>query len=186
MKVLILDNFDSFTYNIQHYLESEGVQVEVCRAEKLTIQDLRAFDKIILSPGPGLPKDFPFMNDLLKTMSGLKPILGICLGMQAITEFVGGDIYNLNEVKHGVQEEIGRLGKSELLAGVDQRFDVGLYHSWACRLPENSGFQISAMSDSGVLMAFENNERKLYGVQFHPESVLTPSGKEILKNFLIT
>lgn len=184
MKVLILDNFDSFTYNIQHYLEEKDVQVDVCRSNDLTLEQIRNYDRIILSPGPGLPQEYPFMMKLLEMYSGLKPILGICLGMQAIVEFLGGTLYNLNEVKHGVQERVQQLNSSILFQNVPSSFQVGLYHSWACKLPENSHLIAAAVSENDVLMAVEDPKNKLFAVQFHPESVLTPEGKTILINFI--
>lgn len=184
MKVLILDNFDSFTYNIQHYLESEEVQVEVFRAAEISIEEVRNYDRIILSPGPGLPAEHPFMKQILEEFIGHKPILGVCLGMQAIVTYYGGELYNLNQVKHGIQEEIIKLGTSVLLRSISENFRVGLYHSWACRIKKEGELKQIAKSASGVLMAVESTKDRVFAVQFHPESVLTPEGKAILKNFV--
>lgn len=179
-QILLLDNFDSFTYNLEHYLIGLGNQVDVIR-NNVEISNLSEYDKIVLSPGPGLPEDAGGMMDILSRVEGKIPVLGVCLGMQAIALHLGGAIYNQDKVKHGVQENV-ICEKSVLFNGIPNLIQVGLYHSWAVKA--HSNYTISAKSESGVLMAIENVERKLYGVQFHPESVMTPNGKEILENFL--
>lgn len=146
--------------------------------ENLSLND---YDKIVLSPGPGLPAQAGGMMDLIAEADGKIPILGVCLGMQAIAEHLGGEIYNQEKVKHGVQEKIN-CGDSILFEGLPKKIEVGLYHSWAVR--EHSMYTVTAKSDADVLMAIENSEKKLYGVQFHPESVMTSEGREILSNFL--
>lgn len=184
MKILLIDNFDSFTFNLSHYLKALGVEVEVIRENEYTSDHQEGADRIVLSPGPGLPKDSAGMLKCLEDSIGRKPILGVCLGMQAIAEFTGGKLYNQNKVKHGVQEYIDQLGDSILFQKVPNRFQVGLYHSWAVELPFLSHFDVTAISSSGVIMAIESVKQKLFGVQFHPESIMTPNGKTILKNFL--
>ncbi len=179
-RILLLDNFDSFTYNLAHYLRNLNVEVDVVR-NNVPIQAVFQYDKIVLSPGPGLPNEAGNMMELLQEVDGKIPVLGVCLGMQAIALHLGGELYNLNDVKHGVQESVTVKGAS-LFEGVPSRIDVGLYHSWAVR--ENSNYEIIATSDSGVVMAIQNLERKLYGVQFHPESIMTPNGLNILENFV--
>ena len=179
-QILLLDNFDSFTYNLKHYLTNLGTQVTVIR-NNVEISNLCDFDKIVLSPGPGLPRDAGRMMSLIDEVGGSVPVLGVCLGMQAISLHLGGKIFNQENVKHGVQENV-HCGVSDLFNGLPNDINVGLYHSWAVK--EHSNYSVTARSDSNVIMAIENPERKLYGVQFHPESVMTPNGIEILRNFL--
>ncbi len=179
-QILLLDNFDSFTYNLKHYLMGLETQVHVVR-NNVEISNLSKYDKIILSPGPGLPEEAGCLMDLLQKAEGTIPVLGVCLGMQAIALHLGGEIYNQENVMHGVQENV-YCGVSELFSGLPNEIDVGLYHSWAVK--QHSNYSVTARSDSNVIMAMENTKLKLYGVQFHPESVMTPNGKNILRNFL--
>ncbi|MFK7785265.1 MAG: aminodeoxychorismate/anthranilate synthase component II [Crocinitomicaceae bacterium] len=179
-QILLLDNFDSFTYNLEHYLNGLGAQVNVVR-NNVPISDISLFDKIVLSPGPGLPEEAGFMLDIIERADGKIPVLGVCLGMQGIAVHLGGEIYNQQIVKHGVMEEID-CSDSHLFHGIPKRIEVGLYHSWAVK--DHANYTTTAKSSSGILMGIENVDRKLYGVQFHPESVMTPNGKDILKNFL--
>lgn len=184
MKILLLDNFDSFTYNLQHYLEVLGCEVETIRSNTYQKSYAEQFDRIILSPGPGLPNAAEGMLQCLQDFSGKKPILGVCLGMQAMCQLNGGELYNQKIVKHGMQEFIDKKGESLLLTGISSKFQVGLYHSWACKMEEINGWKNTSFSANGILMSFENKELMLFGVQFHPESILTPQGKQILANFL--
>ncbi len=178
--VLLLDNYDSFTYNLKHYISSLGCIVTVVRNDEFEM-DFSSFTHIILSPGPGLPKNAGVLMDVLKNINGDIPVLGICLGMQAIGEFLNGNLYNQLEVKHGVSEII-KTKNSLLFDNIKSEFEVGLYHSWA--LDDSGDYLITAKSISGVVMAIENSDLKMFGVQFHPESVLTECGKDILSNFL--
>ena len=139
------------------------------------------FDKIIISPGPGLPKDAGNIMDIIASVAGKIPVLGVCLGMQAIAEYLGGSLFNQSIVKHGVEEEIN-LTNHPLFDNLSDRINVGLYHSWA--VSGNGDYRTIATSDSGTIMAIVNEEQKMYGVQFHPESVMTPNGAQILQNFL--
>ena len=180
-RILLLDNYDSFTYNLAHYLIGLNVAVDVRRNDEKVINPLD-YDGVVLSPGPGLPKEAGILMDVIQQCDGKIPVLGVCLGMQGIAEFLGGELYNLNEVKHGVPEKV-KLENSELFKGMDSEIEVGLYHSWAVK-PYSGEFNEIAFSENEVLMGLSNSERKLYGVQFHPESVMTPKGKEILANFL--
>ncbi|MCJ8291948.1 MAG: aminodeoxychorismate/anthranilate synthase component II [Crocinitomicaceae bacterium] len=179
-QILLIDNFDSFTYNVKHYLTSLGAQVQVVR-NNVEILNLSDYDKIVLSPGPGLPADAGRVMSLIGEIGGKVPVLGVCLGMQAISLHLGGEIFNQENVKHGVQESVS-CGDSELFSGLPSEIEVGLYHSWAVK--EHSNYSVTARSASGAIMAIENTEQKLYGVQFHPESIMTPNGMEILENFL--
>lgn len=178
-QILLLDNFDSFTYNLEHYLNGLGAQVQVVR-NNVSISDLSVFDRIVLSPGPGLPSEAGCMMEIIERAEGKIPVLGVCLGMQGIAEHLGGEIYNQELVKHGVKEEV-ECEDSILFQGIPKKIEVGLYHSWAVR--EHANYKTIAKSDTNILMGIENSDRKLYGVQFHPESVMTPNGKNILENF---
>lgn len=184
MNVLLLDNFDSFTYNLFHYCEELGANVEVIRNNEIEIEDVDKFDKIILSPGPHLPKDAGKLMEVIAHYHDKKPMLGVCLGMQALGEFYGGELYNLNHVNHGVEDQCVQIYPNQLFKDVPEEFKVGLYHSWAVKRPLPKGLNITALSQSDVLMAFEHESLPVFGVQFHPESVMTPEGKQIMQNFL--
>lgn len=182
MRVLILDNYDSFTYNLYDYSVSLGHDVTVLRNDAVSLEEIDAYSHIILSPGPGLPKNAGIMPKLIQTYINRKAILGVCLGMQAIAENCGAELYNLEQVRHGRQLMCKRIGESRLLKSVPETFSVGLYHSWAVRnLPTE--LIATSYSEEDVLMSFEHRELPVYGVQFHPESILTEYGKEILANF---
>jgi len=179
-RVLLLDNYDSFTYNLKHYISSLGCHVVVVRNDEFDM-DLSGYTHVVLSPGPGLPSDSKVLGEVLQLTRGKVPVLGVCLGMQAIGEFLGGGLFNQTNVKHGVSEIIN-VKKSTLFEGLKSQFEVGLYHSWAVN---NCGdYSITATSSSGIIMAIENESTKMYGVQFHPESILTDYGMQILSNFL--
>ena len=180
-QILLIDNYDSFTYNLKHYLEALNMDVTVVRNDEFQ-GDFFEYDGIVLSPGPGLPEDAGIMMQLLKEVDGKLPVLGICLGMQAMAIHCGGSLYNQEEVKHGVQEKV-HLHDSILYKNIEREMLVGLYHSWAVKENERN-FRINALSESEVVMGIENVAKKMYGVQFHPESVLTPNGMEIVKNFI--
>lgn len=184
MKILVVDNFDSFTYNLVHYLEGLDCDVKVVRNTEIDYTEVSFFDKIVLSPGPKLPKDSPKLMRFIAEFYDKKPFLGVCLGMQALAEFFGDKLYNLNQVKHGVSEAITILNKESLFSSFPDKIEVALYHSWAVELNENSSFIPLAVSESNVLMSIEHKKLPLYGVQFHPESILTPEGKRIIANFL--
>ncbi|MCH2225830.1 MAG: aminodeoxychorismate/anthranilate synthase component II [Crocinitomicaceae bacterium] len=179
-RILIIDNYDSFTFNLSHYFFNLKTDVTVVRNDEL-IKDVQVFDKIIISPGPGLPKDAGNIMDIIASVAGKIPVLGVCLGMQAIAEYLGGSLFNQSIVKHGVEEEIN-LTNHPLFDNLSDRINVGLYHSWA--VSGNGDYRTIAASDSGTIMAIVNEEQKMYGVQFHPESVMTPNGAQILQNFL--
>jgi anthranilate synthase component II len=184
VKVLLIDNFDSFTFNIVHYLEAINCDVKVVRNNEIDFQEVAFFDKIILSPGPALPKDTAGMMELISKFYDKKPILGVCLGMQALAEFFNESLYNLRSVKHGVQEKIELNTNSILFKKFPQSIQVGLYHSWAVKLKSSENFSETAWSKNEILMAIEHKNFPLYGVQFHPESILTDFGKEIFTNFI--
>ncbi len=185
MKILVLDNYDSFTYNLVHYLEAIGnIEVSVYRNDKIAIEEINNFDKIVLSPGPGLPKDAGIMPQLIKTYAGKKPILGVCLGHQAIAEAFGGSIYNLEKVYHGISTNHIILTDHYLFDGLPKQFKVGRYHSWNVKLDLPDNLKLISTDENGLVMAMCHKTFDITGVQFHPESVLTEYGKEIILNWV--
>ena len=185
MKIVIIDNYDSFTYNLSHLLKELGAEVEVVRNDKFELKDLEQYDKIVLSPGPGIPSEAGLLLDVIRTYAGRKPILGVCLGHQAIGEVFGASLENLKEVYHGVQTEGTQLGNDYIFDGLPEHVMMGRYHSWVVAkdsVPES--LEVTAMSDDGEIMAMRHRQYDIHGIQFHPESVLTPEGKTIVGNFL--
>lgn len=185
MKIVIIDNYDSFTYNLSHLLKELGAEVDVVRNDKFELMDLEQYDKIVLSPGPGIPSEAGLLLDVIRTYAGRKPILGVCLGHQAIGEVFGASLENLKEVYHGVQTEGTQLGNDYIFEGLPERVMMGRYHSWVVAkdsVPEC--LEVTAMSDDGEIMAMRHRQYDIHGIQFHPESVLTPEGKTIVGNFL--
>lgn len=185
MKIVIIDNYDSFTYNLSHLLKELGAEVEVVRNDKFELKDLEQYDKIVLSPGPGIPSEAGLLLDVIRTYAARKPILGVCLGHQAIGEVFGASLENLKEVYHGVQTEGTQLGNDYIFDGLPERVMMGRYHSWVVAkdsVPEC--LEVTAMSDDGEIMAMRHRQYDIHGIQFHPESVLTPEGKTMVGNFL--
>lgn len=184
-KVLVIDNYDSFTYNLVHYLEDLDCDVTVKRNDKLTLDDILPFDKIILSPGPGIPNEAGLLKDIIKTYAPTKSILGVCLGQQAIGEVFGGTLQNLETVYHGVATQVTlSVGDEILFDGLDKTFEVGRYHSWVVdtNLPEV--LEATSFDENGQVMSLRHKEFDVKGLQYHPESILTPDGKQILKNWV--
>jgi anthranilate synthase component 2 len=185
MKILLIDNFDSFTFNLVHYLEAFDCEIKVIRNDEINFYEVDKYDKLILSPGPGLPIDSGQLMELISLFFDKKPILGICLGMQALAFFFDEKLFNLKQVKHGVQEKVNLDNSaSSLFLNLPKTIKVGLYHSWAVKLNSDRNFKKTAQSENNILMAIEHKKFALYGVQFHPESILTDFGKEILLNFI--
>lgn len=185
-KILVIDNYDSFTFNLVHLLNECGYEATVWRNDKFEIGDVEEFDKILLSPGPGIPSEAGLLLEVIKTYAPTKSILGVCLGMQAMAEVFGGSLYNLSRPVHGRATDIDILDRQEnLFTDLPQHFLVGRYHSWAVsdeKLPET--IKVTARDIDGVIMALRHAELDVRGVQFHPESVLTENGKQIIKNWL--
>lgn len=185
MRILLLDNFDSFTWNLHHLLQPMA-EVDVVRNDAITVEQAARYHRIVLSPGPGLPSEAGIMPDLLHHLMAKVPILGVCLGMQAIVEECGGTLFNLPNVRHGVAVKCRPTTPTDpLFAGIDTPFDAGLYHSWAAdpsTFPAN--LQAVAHSDEGIIMALRHRHFPVCGVQFHPESVMTPAGAQIIRNWL--
>lgn len=184
MKVILVDNYDSFTYNLAHYIVNEGVEVDVVRNDALQLDAMERYDKIIISPGPGLPLETTNLYAIIERYHKTKPILGVCLGMQALGEFFGGQLINLNAVKHGVAITIEHMNNSHLFKQIPTKFQGGLYHSWALALPLPESLILSAISQENVAMACEHRDLPIFGVQFHPESILTEYGPQLIRNFL--
>lgn len=187
MNILLLDNYDSFTYNLFHYLDASGKhQIDVVRNDEIDLDDGEDYDKIILSPGPGLPRDAGKMMEIIKRYHSIKSILGVCLGHQAIVEFLGGKLKNLQNVVHGQAWEVEVVDEKDILFhGLPKKFKVGRYHSWVVdrnQLPEC--IKISSQDEVGEVMSFYHENYDLHGVQFHPESVLSDYGKRIIENWL--
>jgi anthranilate synthase component 2 len=186
-KILVIDNYDSFTYNLVHYIESnENYVVDVFRNDEITLENIEKYKTIILSPGPGLPKDAGIIKELIKTFAPTKKILGVCLGMQAIGEVYGGTLINLETVIHGEATPLQVLDKYDLLFNnLPPTFNVGRYHSWVIDKKDFPKILITtSIEKNGQVMSLKHKNFKLYGIQFHPESILTEYGKEIIANFL--
>jgi anthranilate synthase component II len=185
MKVLVIDNYDSFTYNLVHYLEDLNCNVTVVRNDKLDLEDVSPFDKIVLSPGPGIPEEAGLLKAIIKTYAATKSILGVCLGQQAIGEVFGGTIINLDEVYHGVATNISiTVNDESLFDGLDKTIEVGRYHSWVVDTNLPNELEATSFDENGQIMSLRHKLYDVKGVQFHPESVLTPNGKKILENWV--
>ncbi|MCF6296478.1 MAG: aminodeoxychorismate/anthranilate synthase component II [Flavobacteriaceae bacterium] len=184
-KILVIDNYDSFTYNLVHYLHDLICDVTVKRNDKLTLDEVEAYDKILLSPGPGIPDEAGLLKPIIKQYATTKSILGICLGQQAIAEVFGGEIENLSEVYHGVSTEIELINNDEVLyKEIPKKIEVGRYHSWVVskNLPEE--LMITSIDKKGEIMSLRHKNLDVRAVQYHPESILTPQGKKILENWV--
>jgi len=182
--ILVIDNYDSFTYNLVHYLEDLNCEVTVKRNDLLTLDEVDVFDKIVLSPGPGIPDEAGLLKDIIAKYAPTKSIFGVCLGQQAIGEVFGGSIINLDEVYHGIATKINIMREDVLFEGLPKEIEVGRYHSWVvdANLPEV--LEATAFDENGQVMSLRHKEYDVCAVQFHPESVLTPDGKKILENWL--
>jgi anthranilate synthase component 2 len=186
MKILVLDNYDSFTYNLVHLLREAGHEPTVVRNDKITVEEAGQYDKILLSPGPGVPDEAGVMKDLIRTYAPTKSILGICLGHQGIAEVFGARLYNLSEVKHGVTSMAFVDDPDEVLfRNLPLVFQVCHYHSWAV-LPQSvpADLRITASGEGGLVLGIRHTRYDVRGLQFHPESVMTPEGAKIIQNWL--
>jgi anthranilate synthase component II len=187
MKIMVLDNYDSFTYNLVHILkEITGGTVDVHRNDTISVEDAGVYDKIIISPGPGVPDEAGITKELIARYGSSKSILGVCLGCQAIAETFGGSLINLDKVYHGVKSDIQVLDKTDnIFNELPERFEAGRYHSWVVNSKDlPSCLKVTATDDEGMIMALAHKKYDVKGVQFHPESVMTPNGKKILANWL--
>lgn len=188
MNILLIDNYDSFTYNLSQYLEEEGgedVEVTVWRNDQFDIDDVERFDKIVLSPGPGVPDEAGLLKAVIRRYAPTKPILGVCLGEQAIGEVFGAEIYNLNTVFHGIQSSVRIVAPDYIFDNLSDSIKVGRYHSWVVGKEDfPAELVVTAVSDEGQVMALRHRRYDVHGIQFHPESILTPKGRTIIRNFI--
>ncbi len=183
-KVLVIDNYDSFTYNLVHYLEELGAEVTVKRNDQLELAEVAPFEKIVLSPGPGIPDEAGLLKEIIATYAEEKSIFGVCLGQQAIAEVFGGRLINLDQVYHGIATDVKLSKEDVLFSDLPEEFPVGRYHSWVVdpELPES--LEGTSYDVQGQLMSLRHKTYDVRAVQFHPESILTPHGKKILENWL--
>lgn len=185
MKILIIDNYDSFTYNLVHYLEDLNAEVTVYRNDEFELSELEKFDKILLSPGPGIPDEAGLLKQVIQEYASTKSILGICLGLQAIGEVFGGKLINLEKVYHGVATKVTKVADDFIFDEIPNEMQVGRYHSWCV---SNDDFpdvlEITSVDENGQIMSLKHKSYDVRGVQYHPESALTPFGKKILENWL--
>jgi len=186
MKILVIDNYDSFVYNLAHYLEELDCEVTVRRNDQFQLDEVVNYDKILLSPGPGIPDEAGLLKAVIKAYAGKKPILGVCLGQQAIGEVFGGSIRNLSQVFHGVATRAKILVDDEpLFEGLGPEIEIGRYHSWVVSKDNFPNvLEITSLDNNDQIMSLRHREFDIRGVQFHPESVLTPKGKEMMKNWV--
>ena len=187
MKILVLDNYDSFTYNLVHQVRHLGYACDVVRNDKIDIDDVGRYDKIILSPGPGIPDEAGILKEVIKTYAGSRSLLGVCLGHQAIGEVFGAKLKLLDRVHHGVATKLRRVGSHSILDGLDEGGSIGRYHSWVIdpdTIPDE--LNITALDEVGEVMAINHNKFDVHGVQFHPESILTKNGISVVESFLGT
>jgi anthranilate synthase component 2 len=186
MKILVFDNYDSFTYNlVQMIKEQSDASVDVFRNDEIPLESVKAYDKILLSPGPGIPSESGLLIPLIQAYAATKSILGVCLGQQAIAEAFGGSLTNLSKVYHGIATPVELIGDSILFEGLPKTFNVGRYHSWVVNehdLPAE--LKITSKDVEGYIMSLEHTSYDVKGVQYHPESILTPEGAKIIGNWL--
>ncbi len=185
MKIAVIDNYDSFTYNLVHYLEDLNANVTVFRNDEFELNELEKFDKILLSPGPGIPDEAGLLKDVIKKYASIKSIFGVCLGLQAIGEVFGGTLTNLEKVYHGVATKVTKTEDDFIFNNLPNEFEVGRYHSWVVsneNLPAD--LIVTSTDENDQIMSMKHANFDIRGVQYHPESVLTPFGKKILENWL--
>lgn len=185
MKIVVIDNYDSFTYNLVHYLEDLNAEVTVFRNDEFELEELEKFDKILLSPGPGIPDEAGLLKAVIKRYAPTKSIFGVCLGLQAIGEVFGSKLTNLDKVYHGVATKVTQIEDDFIFNELPKETEVGRYHSWVVaneNLPEE--LIITSIDENGQIMSMKHSVYDVRGVQYHPESVLTPNGKKILENWL--
>ncbi|MDP9955719.1 anthranilate synthase component II [Epilithonimonas hungarica] len=186
MKILVFDNYDSFTYNLVQIIEQiVGEKVDVYRNDQIPLEDIEKYDKIILSPGPGIPEEAGILLDVIKKYAPTKSIFGVCLGQQAIAEAFGGSLINLSEIYHGVATEANQTNEHKIFNNLPETLEVGRYHSWAVN-PDDfpAELEITSIDKNGMIMSLKHKSYDVHAVQYHPESILTPNGKQILENFL--
>ncbi len=183
-KILVIDNYDSFTYNLVHYLEDLNCEVTVKRNDQLSLEEVDAFEKIVLSPGPGIPDEAGLLKEIVAKYAHTKSIFGVCLGQQAIGEVFGGSLINLDEVYHGIATKIQIIKKDVIFEGIPKEIEVGRYHSWVVNPDLPEVLEATSIDENGQIMSLRHKTYDVCAVQFHPESVLTPQGKQILENWV--
>jgi len=183
-KILVIDNYDSFTYNLVHYLEDLDCEVTVKRNDQLSLEEVDAFEKIVLSPGPGIPDEAGLLKEIIAKYAPTKSIFGVCLGQQAIGEVFGGSLINLDEVYHGIATQIQIIKEDVIFAGIPKEIEVGRYHSWVVNPDLPEALEATSVDENGQIMSLRHKTYDVCAVQFHPESVLTPHGKKILENWI--
>tara|TARA_R110000868_G_scaffold256009_4_gene512718 strand:- start:1279 stop:1842 length:564 start_codon:yes stop_codon:yes gene_type:complete len=183
-KILVIDNYDSFTYNLVHYLEDLNCEVIVKRNDQLTLEEVDAFDNIVLSPGPGIPDEAGLLKAIIQQYAPTKKIFGVCLGQQAIAEVFGGSLVNLDKVYHGIATKINIVKDDVLFIDLPREIEVGRYHSWVVDTELPDSLEATSFDKNGQIMSLRHKIYDVSAVQFHPESVLTPQGKKILENWL--
>ena len=184
MKLIVIDNYDSFTYNLVHYFEELDCEVTVKRNDEVTLKEIEKYDYIVLSPGPGIPDEAGELKNIISHFGESKKILGVCLGHQAIAEVYGAKLKNLDEVFHGVASKINIINKDYIFNKLSNPLNVGRYHSWVVEEPIPDCLEILAYDENKQIMALKHKNYNIRGVQFHPESILTEEGKELLNNWL--
>jgi anthranilate synthase component 2 len=184
-KLIILDNYDSFTYNLVHIIRELGFSIDIVRNDKITVEQVSAYDKIILSPGPGIPDEAGILKSVVRELGKTKSILGVCLGHQGIAEVYGASLFNIPNVLHGVTSTIVTNENEKLFKGLPTNFTVTHYHSWAVK-PDTvpAELEVTARNSDGLIMAIAHKKFDVRGVQFHPESIMTEHGKSIMKNWI--
>lgn len=185
ISVLVIDNYDSFVYNLVHYLEELDCEVTVRRNNEISLEEIKNYDKILLSPGPGIPEEAGLLKAIVKEYAPTKSMLGVCLGQQAIGEVFGGKLTNLDSVFHGVANKVTTCVDDEnLFKGLEKEFEVGRYHSWVVEKNLPACLEATSFDENGQVMSLRHREYDVRGVQFHPESVLTPDGKKMIRNWV--
>ena len=186
MKILVIDNYDSFVYNLVHYIEALDFveEITVVKNDAFSIEQVKNFDKILLSPGPGIPKEAGKMMEIIKQHHASKSILGVCLGHQAIAEAFGATLHNLEKPLHGVASQVTVLQEDYLFKNIPESFSIGHYHSWVVQLDDNPFLEVLARDKNQNIMAIRHKKYDVRGVQFHPESILTEYGKALIKNWV--
>ena len=185
MKIAVIDNYDSFTYNLVHLIKELDEEVDVLRNDTFKLEELSPYDKLVFSPGPGIPKEAGLLEEVIRFYKDKKPMLGVCLGEQAIAEVFGARLENLPQVFHGKQTPVRLLNNGSLFRHLPEQISVGRYHSWIVSTKDFPDcLEITALSPEGYIMALNHKDYPIYGIQFHPESILTPDGKQIMQNFL--
>lgn len=184
IKIFLIDNYDSFTYNLLYYLEELGCEVTVKRNDNFELDEIRNFDAILISPGPGIPQEAGKIIEVIRMYYDTKNIFGVCLGQQAIAEAFGGKLRNLTKVYHGVSSKINLTDSDIIFDNIKSDLNVGRYHSWIVDNPVPKELKVTSIDENGEIMSLKHKDYDVRGVQFHPESILTPDGKTILENWI--